>query len=74
MKDTLTHQAIVELAEKITALKQEISPLMKKLEPYNDLSPSPALARVAIEEVKRELEALDAALEQKVDLMNTLSM
>ncbi|XP_062867824.1 HAUS augmin-like complex subunit 1 [Trichomycterus rosablanca] len=73
MKDSLTHQSIVQLSEKITALKQEIAPLVKKLEPFDDLSPSPALARVKIEEVKRELAALDAELEQKVDLMNTLS-
>ncbi|KAL6470739.1 hypothetical protein MHYP_G00218580, partial [Metynnis hypsauchen] len=73
MEDSLTHQAIVQLSEKITALKQEIVPLMKKLEPYSDLSPSPALARVKIEEAKRELAALDADLEQKVDLMNSLS-
>ncbi|XP_072518251.1 HAUS augmin-like complex subunit 1 [Salminus brasiliensis] len=73
MEEPLTHQSIVQLSEKITALKQEIAPLMKKLEPYSDLSPSPALARVKIEEAKRELALLDAELEQKVDLMNTLS-
>uniref|UniRef100_A0A8C2KHG4 HAUS augmin-like complex, subunit 1 n=1 Tax=Cyprinus carpio TaxID=7962 RepID=A0A8C2KHG4_CYPCA len=72
MEDSLTHQAIVQLSEKITALKEESLPLKKKLEPYSDLSPSPALARVKIEEAKRELAALDAQLEQKVDFMNTL--
>uniref|UniRef100_A0A8C2GQU8 HAUS augmin-like complex, subunit 1 n=1 Tax=Cyprinus carpio TaxID=7962 RepID=A0A8C2GQU8_CYPCA len=55
MEDSLTHQAIVQLSEKITALKEESLPLKKKLEPYSDLSPSPALARVKIEEAKREL-------------------
>lgn len=73
MEESLTHQSIVQLSERITALKQEIVPLMKKLEPYSDLSPSPALAQVKIEEAKRELARLDAELEQKVDLMNTLS-
>uniref|UniRef100_A0A8C1KQB6 HAUS augmin-like complex, subunit 1 n=1 Tax=Cyprinus carpio TaxID=7962 RepID=A0A8C1KQB6_CYPCA len=73
MEDSLTHQAILQLSERIAALKEETLPLKKKLEPYNDLSPSPALARVKIEEAKRELAALDAQLEQKVDFMNTLS-
>ncbi|KAK9954990.1 hypothetical protein ABG768_014898 [Culter alburnus] len=72
MEDSLTHQAILQLSEKIAALKEETLPLKKKLEPYSDLSPSPALARVKIEEAKRELAALDAQLEQKVDFMNTL--
>ncbi|XP_026888204.2 HAUS augmin-like complex subunit 1 [Electrophorus electricus] len=67
MQDSLTHEAILQLSEKITALKQEMLPLVKKLEPYSDLSPSPALARVKIEEAKRELAALDAELEGKVD-------
>ncbi|XP_067232873.1 HAUS augmin-like complex subunit 1 [Chanodichthys erythropterus] len=72
MEDSLTHQAILQLSEKIAALKEETLPLKTKLEPYSDLSPSPALARVKIEEAKRELAALDAQLEQKVDFMNTL--
>uniref|UniRef100_A0A8C2L4B4 HAUS augmin-like complex, subunit 1 n=1 Tax=Cyprinus carpio TaxID=7962 RepID=A0A8C2L4B4_CYPCA len=55
MEDSLTHQAILQLSERIAALKEETLPLKKKLEPYNDLSPSPALARVKIEEAKREL-------------------
>ncbi|XP_076836435.1 HAUS augmin-like complex subunit 1 [Brachyhypopomus gauderio] len=67
MQDCLTHQAILQLSEKIKALKQEILPLIKKLEPYSDLSPSPALARIKIEEAKMELAALDAELEEKVD-------
>ncbi|XP_030625926.1 HAUS augmin-like complex subunit 1 [Chanos chanos] len=71
MDSTVTHQAILELSEKIATLKQELLPLTKKLEPYSDLSPSPSLAQVKIEEAKRELAAVDAALEQKVDIMNS---
>ncbi|TRY95033.1 hypothetical protein DNTS_004675, partial [Danionella cerebrum] len=65
MKESLTHEAILGLSEKVAALKEETAPLKKKLEPYSDLSPSPALARVKIEEAKRELASLDAQLEQK---------
>ncbi|KAF3840756.1 hypothetical protein F7725_006618 [Dissostichus mawsoni] len=39
MDKSLTHQAIVQLSEEATALKQEIIPLKNKLKPYMDLSP-----------------------------------
>uniref|UniRef100_A0A3B1JBK8 HAUS augmin-like complex, subunit 1 n=1 Tax=Astyanax mexicanus TaxID=7994 RepID=A0A3B1JBK8_ASTMX len=68
MEESLTHQSIVQLSERITALKQEIVPLMKKLEPYSDLSPSPALAQVKIEEAKRELVCFTAYFQYKKKL------
>uniref|UniRef100_A0A668RSW5 HAUS augmin-like complex, subunit 1 n=1 Tax=Oreochromis aureus TaxID=47969 RepID=A0A668RSW5_OREAU len=55
MDKSITHQALVQLSEEVTELKKEIIPLKKKLEPYMDLSPSPSLAQVKIEEAKREL-------------------
>ncbi|KAM4726085.1 HAUS augmin-like complex subunit 1 [Anableps anableps] len=67
MDKSITHQAIVQLSEEVSALKNEIIPLKKKLEPYMDLSPSPSLAQVKIEEAKRELAALDSKLETRVD-------
>ncbi|XP_060910955.1 HAUS augmin-like complex subunit 1 [Labrus mixtus] len=67
MDKSLTHQAIVQLSEEVTALKQEVIPLQKKLEPYMDLSPSPSLAQVKIEEAKRELAAIDSELEMNVN-------
>ncbi|KAE8287456.1 HAUS augmin-like complex subunit 1 Coiled-coil domain-containing protein 5 [Larimichthys crocea] len=63
MDKSITHQAIMQLSEEVTTLKQETIPLKKKLEPYMDLSPSPSLAQVKIEEAKRELAALDSQLE-----------
>ncbi|KAJ8400003.1 hypothetical protein AAFF_G00400420 [Aldrovandia affinis] len=71
MEKPLTHQAILEDSEKIAKLKQEILPLKKKLESYKDLTPSPSLALVKIEEAKRDLAAIDAELEKKVDIMNS---
>ncbi|XP_068187921.1 HAUS augmin-like complex subunit 1 isoform X1 [Antennarius striatus] len=67
MDKSLTHQAVVQLSEEITTLKQEIIPLKKKLDPYMDLSPSPSLAQVKIEEAKRELAAIDSQLEVNMD-------
>lgn len=67
MDESLTHQAIVQLSEEVTALKNEIIPLNKKLEPYMDLSPNPSLAQVKIEEARRELAAIDSQLEMEMD-------
>ncbi|XP_076005801.1 HAUS augmin-like complex subunit 1 [Genypterus blacodes] len=67
MDQSLSHQAIVQLSEEVAALKQDIVPLKKKLEPYLDLSPSPSLAQVKVEEAKRELAALDSQLEVNAD-------
>ncbi|XP_043944928.1 HAUS augmin-like complex subunit 1 [Protopterus annectens] len=55
---TLSHHSLVDLSEKLTMLRQEIRPLKKQLESYLDLTPNPSLAKVKIEEAKRELEAL----------------
>ncbi|XP_037324386.2 HAUS augmin-like complex subunit 1 isoform X2 [Pungitius pungitius] len=67
MDKSVTHQAIVQLSEEVAMLKQEIIPLKKKLEPYMDLSPSPSLAKVKIEEAKRELAVISSQLETNMD-------
>ncbi|XP_057677048.1 HAUS augmin-like complex subunit 1 [Corythoichthys intestinalis] len=67
MKESLSHQALVQLSEEVTALKAEIEPLRKKLQRFMDLIPNPSLARVKIEEAKRELAALDAQMEMRMD-------
>ncbi|XP_054907489.1 HAUS augmin-like complex subunit 1 isoform X2 [Poeciliopsis prolifica] len=58
MDKSITHQAIVQLSEELRALQNEIILLKKKLESYMDLSPSPSLAQVKMEEAKRELVSL----------------
>ncbi|XP_078787279.1 HAUS augmin-like complex subunit 1 isoform X2 [Oryzias latipes] len=67
MDKSITHQAIVQLAEEVGTLNTEIIPLRKKLESYLDLSPSPSLAQVKIEEAKRELAAIDSQLEENLN-------
>ncbi|CAL1573402.1 unnamed protein product [Knipowitschia caucasica] len=67
MDKSLTHQAIVQLSQEVTALKQEIAPLKKKLEPYMDLCPNPSLAQVKILEAKRELALLDSKPEMDME-------
>ncbi|XP_020662213.2 HAUS augmin-like complex subunit 1 isoform X1 [Pogona vitticeps] len=65
---SLTHESLVKLSEKLAEIKKQAVPLKKKLESYLDLTPSPSLARVKIEEAKRELEALEAEFSTKVDM------
>nr|XP_003406776.1 HAUS augmin-like complex subunit 1 [Loxodonta africana] len=59
----------IKATEKLAELKQQTKPLKKKLESYLDLMPNPSLAQVKIEEARRELDAIEAELTQKVELM-----
>ncbi|XP_058029214.1 HAUS augmin-like complex subunit 1 isoform X1 [Ahaetulla prasina] len=65
---SLTHESLVTLSEKLADLKNQSVPLKKKIKSYLDLTPSPSLARVKIEEAKRELEALEAEFSTKLDM------
>ncbi|XP_015680720.1 HAUS augmin-like complex subunit 1 [Protobothrops mucrosquamatus] len=65
---SLTHDSLVTLSEKLADLKKQAIPLKKKLESYLDLTPNPSLARVKIEEAKRELEKLEAEFSRKLDM------
>ncbi|KAK7807877.1 hypothetical protein U0070_021609 [Myodes glareolus] len=69
MDMSLSHRSLVALSEKLMELKQQTLPLKKKLESYLDLMPNPSLAQVKIEEAKRELDAIEAELTKKVDMM-----
>ncbi|XP_009276725.1 PREDICTED: HAUS augmin-like complex subunit 1 [Aptenodytes forsteri] len=73
LNQSLTHESLVSLSEQLAALQEEIVPLKKKLESYLDLTPNPSLARVKIEEVKRELNALEAEFSKEIDML-TLEM
>nr|XP_056703801.1 HAUS augmin-like complex subunit 1 [Euleptes europaea] len=68
MDASLTHESLVSLSEKLAELKKQAAPLKKKLDSYLDLTPSPSLARVKIEEAKRELDALEAEFSTMVDM------
>ncbi|KAL8204236.1 UNVERIFIED_CONTAM: HAUS augmin-like complex subunit 1 [Gekko kuhli] len=68
MDASFTHESLVSLSEKLAELKKQAAPLKKKLDSYLDLTPSPSLARVKIEEAKRELDALEAEFSTKVDM------
>ncbi|XP_051019184.1 HAUS augmin-like complex subunit 1 [Acomys russatus] len=69
MDASLSHRSLVALSEKLSELKQQTVPLKKKLESYLDLMPNSSLAQVKIEEAKRELDAIEAELTKKVEMM-----
>ncbi|XP_010166503.1 HAUS augmin-like complex subunit 1, partial [Antrostomus carolinensis] len=66
---SLTHESLVNLSKELAELRNEIVPLKKKLGFYLDLAPNPTLARVKIEEVKRELDAVEAELSKEIDML-----
>ncbi|CAM9410245.1 unnamed protein product [Lampetra planeri] len=61
---SLYHQSLVTKGEELTKLKQKVSTLKAELNIYKDLPPNVSLARIKIEEAKRELAALDKELEE----------
>lgn len=69
MGSSLSHQSLVALSEKLAELKQQTIPLKKKLESYLELTPNPSLAKVKIEEAKRELNAIEDELTKKVEML-----
>ncbi|KAM6033637.1 HAUS augmin-like complex subunit 1 [Chlamydotis macqueenii] len=73
LDESLTHEALVSLSEELAQLQEETVPLKKKLESYLDLTPNPSLALVKIEEVKRELNALEVEFSKEIDML-TLEM
>ncbi|KAM9214121.1 HAUS augmin-like complex subunit 1 [Leptosomus discolor] len=70
LDQSLTHESLVSLSEELARLQEEIVPLKKQLEFYLDLTPNPLLAQVKIEEVKRELDALEAEFSEEVDVLS----
>ncbi|XP_010083586.1 PREDICTED: HAUS augmin-like complex subunit 1, partial [Pterocles gutturalis] len=66
---SLTHKSLVNLSEKLAALKEEIVSLKKEIGVFLDLTPNPSLAQLKIEEAKQELEALESELSKEVDML-----
>ncbi|XP_075267762.1 HAUS augmin-like complex subunit 1 [Opisthocomus hoazin] len=73
LDQSLTHESLMSLSEKVAGQQEELAQLKKNLEYYLDLPPSLSLARVKIEEVKREVDILDAEFSKEVEML-TLEM
>ncbi|XP_041279489.1 HAUS augmin-like complex subunit 1 [Onychostruthus taczanowskii] len=69
LNKSLTHEALMKSSEKVAALRKEIEPLKREVASYLDLPPSIRLARVKVEEAKRELKALDEELTREIEAL-----
>ncbi|NWT08606.1 HAUS1 protein, partial [Vireo altiloquus] len=55
LDQSLTHEALAKSSEELSALLKEIEPLKKEVKSYHELPPSIVLARVTVEEARKEL-------------------
>ncbi|XP_038649313.1 HAUS augmin-like complex subunit 1 isoform X2 [Scyliorhinus canicula] len=65
--ESLDHQSLVELSERLENVKKEVESLNVKLKSYLDLTPNFYSAKVKIEETKLELNKVDRLLSEKMD-------
>ncbi|XP_042718290.1 HAUS augmin-like complex subunit 1 [Lagopus leucura] len=69
LDQSLLHESLVGLSEKLAGMQEEIVHLKRNLECYLDLPPNLSLARVKIEEAKRELNALEVEFSKKIEML-----
>ncbi|XP_042687116.1 HAUS augmin-like complex subunit 1 [Centrocercus urophasianus] len=69
LDQSLLHESLVGLSEKLAGMQEEIVHLKMDLECYLDLPPNLSLARVKIEEAKRELNALEVEFSKKIEML-----
>ncbi|XP_030325648.1 HAUS augmin-like complex subunit 1 [Strigops habroptila] len=65
--ESLSHKSLVSLSEKLDRLQKDIVPLKKKVDSYQDLPPNIPLAKVKVEELKRELNYLDEKFSEELE-------
>ncbi|XP_052526269.1 HAUS augmin-like complex subunit 1 [Tympanuchus pallidicinctus] len=69
LDQSLLHESLVGLSEKLAGMQEEIVHLKRDLECYLDLPPNLSLARVKVEEAKRELNALEVEFSEKIEML-----
>ncbi|XP_014804863.1 PREDICTED: HAUS augmin-like complex subunit 1 [Calidris pugnax] len=67
---SLTHESLMNLSEEVAKLQKEIVDLKNKLAVYQDLPLSIPLAKVKVEEAKRELKALEEELSEDIEKLS----
>ncbi|XP_041463717.1 HAUS augmin-like complex subunit 1 [Lytechinus variegatus] len=70
VEPSLYHQSLVALSQELESLDSRLSPLKAKLDSYQNLPPNESLAKVKVEEAKRQLAAMEAELSRKIDMMH----
>uniref|UniRef100_A0A8C9FRX3 HAUS augmin-like complex subunit 1 n=1 Tax=Pavo cristatus TaxID=9049 RepID=A0A8C9FRX3_PAVCR len=69
LDQSLMHEPLVCLSEKLAGMQEEMEHLKKELECYLDLPPNLPLARVKVEEAKRELNALEEEFSKQIEML-----
>ncbi|XP_014669867.1 PREDICTED: HAUS augmin-like complex subunit 1 [Priapulus caudatus] len=64
------HGALVSQAQELADLQSKIGPLKKKLENYHSLPADFSLAQLKVEELRKQVEALEFQLCQSIDTMH----
>ncbi|KAL2296420.1 hypothetical protein Nmel_015736, partial [Mimus melanotis] len=67
LDQSLTHEALVKSSEELAALQKEMEPLKRERKSYLDLPLSIPLARVIVEEARKELKAVDEELTREIE-------
>ncbi|XP_048583757.1 HAUS augmin-like complex subunit 1 [Nematostella vectensis] len=67
---TIYHGYLVSQSEEVVGLQEERKPLKAKMDTYQSLPPDISLARVKVEEAKRELEKLEKQLSANINLLH----
>ncbi|XP_031452935.1 HAUS augmin-like complex subunit 1 [Phasianus colchicus] len=69
LNQSLMHESLVNLSEKLDGMQKEMVHVKRKLDCYLDLPPNLSLARVKVEEAKRELNALEEKFSKKIEML-----
>uniref|UniRef100_A0A8C3L035 HAUS augmin like complex subunit 1 n=1 Tax=Chrysolophus pictus TaxID=9089 RepID=A0A8C3L035_CHRPC len=69
LDQSLMHESLVNLSEKLDGMQREMVHVKRKLDCYLDLPPNLSLARVKVEEAKRELNALEVKFSKKIEML-----
>lgn len=69
LQESLMHEPLMKLSQKLAEVQEETVQVKKKLECYFNLPTSLPLARVKIEEAKRELNALEEKVSMRIEEM-----
>jgi len=61
------HQSIIQLSQELQELRISISPKLIKLQSYNQLPPDFSLAKLKIEETRKQLKELEEQLSSMIN-------
>ncbi|XP_065911751.1 HAUS augmin-like complex subunit 1 [Dysidea avara] len=67
-QSSLSHSSLLSVSQEISELRKQLNPLKEKISSFQNLPPDMSLARVKLEEARRELALLEDKLTNNVDL------